>query len=208
MPRANFLSAGSATFNFSSVESHHSAPFEVRVQTCHECMSNLRSFLRLAVSRFLALARPRGYGLLTEEMVDDVLWRHALCSLMHRQSGPSLLCAEQWSKIGLVVARLADVVSCPKCKEAPVDLMHRLWTCWANKQYRSRLNSLVPAAASFPDSLPRTLARTGIPPTGLDVLSLEEFTCLLNYLWFCAADGTTALGREYKGLPEAPHFCI
>ena len=32
---------------------------------------------------------------------------------------------------------------------------------------------------------------------GWDVLSLEEFKCLLNYLWCCAADGTAALAREY-----------
>ena len=36
------------------------------------------------------------------------------------------------------------------------------------------------------------------------VLSLEEFKCLSNYLWCCAADGTAAQAREYKGLPEAP----
>ena len=48
-------------------------------------MSNLRSFLRLAVSRFMALVRPRDCGSLTGGMVDDPLWRHALCSLIHRQ---------------------------------------------------------------------------------------------------------------------------
>ena len=149
------------------------------------------------------LARPRDYDSLTGGMVDDALWRHALYSLLHRQSGPSLLCAEQWSKMGLVVARLAEGGLCPRCKEAPENLMHHLWYCRANDQCRLQLNSLVPAAASFPDSLPHTLARTGIPPAGWDVLSLEEFKCLLNYLWCCAADGTTAMAREYWGLPEA-----
>ena len=48
--------------------------------------------------------------------VDDPLWRHALYSLMHRQSSPSLLCAGQWSKMGLVVARLAEGGLCPRCK--------------------------------------------------------------------------------------------
>ena len=76
--------------------------------------------------------------------------------------------------------------------------MHRLWYCRANEQYRLQLNSLVPAAVSFPDSSPRTLARTGIPPAGWDVLSLEEFKCFLNYSWCCAADGTAALAREYR----------
>ena len=66
-------------------------------------MSNLRSFLRLAVFRFLALVRPRDYGSLTGGMVDDPMWRHALYSVMHRQPGPSLLCAGQWSKTGLFV---------------------------------------------------------------------------------------------------------
>ena len=48
--------------------------------------------------------------------VDDPLWRHALYSGMHRQSGPSLLCAGQRSKMGLVVARLAEDGLCPRCK--------------------------------------------------------------------------------------------
>ena len=132
-------------------------------------------------------------------MVDGRLWRHALCSLMHRQSGPSLLCAGQWSMMGLVVAGLAEDGICPRCKEAPENHMHRLWTDRANGQYRLQSNSLVPAAVSFPDSLPYTLARAGIPPAGWGVLSLEEFKCLLNYLWCCAADGTTALAREWQG---------
>ena len=90
-------------------------------------MSNLRSFLRLAVSRFMALVRPRDHGSLTGGVVDDPLWRHAL--YMHRQSGPSLLWAGQWSKMGLVVARLAEDGICPRCKEAPENLVHRLWCC-------------------------------------------------------------------------------
>ena len=65
-----------------------------------------------------------------------------------------------------------------------------------------------PAAVSFLDSLPHTLARTGIPPAGWDVLSLEEFKCLLNYTWCRAADGTTALAREYREMPEAPPFAF
>ena len=116
------------------VESHYSVPFEVgefRRATCERAnwMSNLRSFLRLAVSRFLALARPRDCGSLTGEMVEDPLWRHALYSLMHRLSGPYLICAGQWSKTGLVVASLADDDLCPRCKEAPENLMHHLWYC-------------------------------------------------------------------------------
>ena len=174
-------------------------------------MSNLRSFLRLAVLRLMALVRPRDYGSLTGGMVGDPMWRHALYSVMHHQSGPSLLCAEQWSKTGLLDARLAEDGICPRCMEAPENLMHRLWFCRANE-----LNSLVPAAVSFPHSAPhtlvgtvelvgpgscqfpgltRTLARTKIPTTGWDVLSLEEFKCILNYLWCCAAHGTTALAR-------------
>ena len=54
--------------------------------------------------------------------------------------------------------------------------MHRLWYCPAHEQYRLQLNSLVLEAVSFPDSLLHTLARTGIPPAGWDVLSLEEFS--------------------------------
>ena len=69
-------------------------------------------------------------------------------------------------------------------------------------------NSLVQAAVSFPDSLRHTLARTRIPPAGWDVLSLEEFTCFLNYLWCCTADGTTALAREYQVVHEAPPFAF
>ena len=86
--------------------------------------------------------------------------------------------------------------------------MHRLWYCRANEQYRLQLNSLVPAAVSFPDSSPRTLARTGISPAGWDVLSLEEFKCFLNYSWCCAADGTAALAREYRGMPESPPYAF
>ena len=97
------LSAGGVTFNFFPVESHYSMPCEVGefVHATSErasWMSNLRSFLRLAVSRFLALVPLRDYGSLTGGMVDDPMWRHALYSLVHRQSGPSLLCAGQWSK--------------------------------------------------------------------------------------------------------------
>ena len=40
------------------------------------------------------------------------------------------------------------------------------------------------------------------------MLSVEEFECLLNYLWCCAADGTTALAREYREMPEAPPFAF
>ena len=76
-------------------------------------MSKLRSFLRLAVSRFMALVRPRDYGSLTGGTVDDPMWRHALKSVTHRQSGPSLLCAGQWSKAVLFVARLAEDGICP-----------------------------------------------------------------------------------------------
>ena len=165
-----------ATFIFSSAEGHYSVPFEVgefKHATSERArwMSDLRSFLRLAVSRFMALVRPRDYGSLNGGLVDDPLWRHVLYSLMHRQSGPSLLCAGEWSKMGLVVARLADGGLCPRRKEAPENLMHRLWYCRANEQFRVQLNSLVPAAVSFPDSLPHTLARTLTPPAAWDVLS-------------------------------------
>ena len=176
------LSAGGATFNFSPVEGHYSVSFEFGECFGHfrtnngefihatseraRWTSDLRSFLRLAVSRFMALVRPRDCGSLTGGMVVDPLWRHALYSVMHCQSGPSLLCAGQWSKMGLVVARLAEDGLCPRCKEAPENLMHRLWSCRANEQYRSQLNSLVVAAVGFPDSLTHTLARAGIPPAG------------------------------------------
>ena len=40
------------------------------------------------------------------------------------------------------------------------------------------------------------------------MLSLEEFKCFLNYLWCCTADGTTALAREYREMPEAPQFAF
>ena len=86
--------------------------------------------------------------------------------------------------------------------------MHRLWYLRANEQHKVQLNSMVPAAVSFPGALPHTLARTGIPPAGWDVLSLEEFKCLLNYLWCCAADGTTALAREYREMLKAPPFAF
>ena len=160
------LSAESATFNFSSAEGHNSVPFEVgefkHATSERARWSNLRPFLRVAALVFMALVRPRDYGSLTGGMVDDLLWRHALYSVMHRQSGPSLLCAGQRSKMGLVVARLAEDGLCPRCKEAPENLLHRLWSCRANEQYRLQLNSLVPAAVSFPDTRPRTLARAGI----------------------------------------------
>ena len=116
-------------------------------------------------------------------------------------------CAVQWSKMGLVVARLAEDGFSPRCKEASENLMNRLWYCGANEHYRLQLNSLVFAAVSFPGSLPRTLPRTGIPPAGWDVLSLEDFKCLLHCVWCFADDGaTTALAREYGGLLEAPLF--
>ena len=51
------------------------------------------------------------------------------------------------------------------------------------------------------------LTASGIPPAGWDVLSLEEFKCLLNLLWCCAADGTTALAREYRGCLK-PHLLL
>ena len=86
--------------------------------------------------------------------------------------------------------------------------MHRLWYCRANVQYRVHLNSLILAAVSIPEPLPHTLARAGMPPVGWDVLSLEEFKCLLNCLWCCAADGTAALAREFWGLPEASPFAF
>ena len=161
-------------------------------------MVEFATFSARRCSRFMALVRPRDYGSLTGGMVDDPLWRHALYSVMHRQSDLSLLCAGQWSKMGLVVARLAEDGLCPRCKEAPENLLHRLWSCRANEQYRLQLNSLVPAAVSFPDTRPRTLARAGIPPAGWDMLSPEEFKCLLNCFWCCAADATTALAREYR----------
>ena len=140
------LSVGGAPFNFSPVESHYSVPFEVgefKHATSERARrrSNLRSFLRLAVSRFMALVRPRGYGSLTGGRSDDPMWRHALYSVMHRLSVPSLLCAGQWSKTGLFVARLTEDGICPRCKEAPENLMHRLWYCRANEQYRVQLNS-------------------------------------------------------------------
>ena len=109
---------------------------------------------------------------------------------------------------GLVVARLAEDGICPRCKEALENLMHRLWYCPANEQYRVQLNSLVPTAVSFPEPLPHTLARTGIPPAGWDVLSLKGSKCLLNYLWCSAADGTSGVAREHRGLPEAPPFAF
>ena len=204
VPRVN--SRQEVQRSISPVESHYSVSFEVgefKHATSEKAswMSNLRSFLRLAVSRFLALVRPRDHGSLTGGMVDDPMWRHALYSLMHRQSDPSLLCAGQGSKTGLFVALLAEGGICPRCKAAPENLMHRLWYCRSNEQYRVQLNSLVPAAVSFPDSLPRTLAHTGIPP-----VSLEEFKCLLNSLWCCAADGTTALVRESRGLLKIPRL--
>ena len=86
--------------------------------------------------------------------------------------------------------------------------MYRLWYCLANEQYRVPLNSLVPAAVNILDSSLHTLARTGIPLAAWDVLSLKEFKCLLNHMWCCAADGTTALAREYRGLPDAPPFAL
>ena len=107
---------------------------ELKHATCERAswMSNLRSFLRLAVSRFMALVRPHDYGSLTGGMVDDPMWRRALYRVMHRQSGPSLLCAGQWSKTGLFVVRLAEDRICPSCQEAPENFMHRLWCCRAS----------------------------------------------------------------------------
>ena len=119
--------------------------------------------------------------------VDDPLLRHALCSALGSGQRDGL---------------------CPRCKEASEDLIYRLWYCRANEQYRLQLDSLVPAAVSFPDSLPHTLARTGILPAGWDVLSLEEFKCLLNCSWCCAADGTRTLAGQSRGLPEAPSFAF
>ena len=109
-PAVHLLSAGVPRVNSrlevqcsisSSAEGHYSVPFEVgefKHATSERAswMSNLRSFLRLAVSRFMALVRPRDCGSLTGGVVGDSMWRHTLYSVMHRQSGPSVLCAGQW----------------------------------------------------------------------------------------------------------------
>ena len=70
--------------------------------------------------------------------------------VMHRQSGPSLLCAGQWSKTGLLVARLAEDGICPRCEEAPENLVHRLWYCRAKEQYRVQFELVGPGNCQFP----------------------------------------------------------
>ena len=167
------LSAGGATFNFSSVEGHYSVSFEVvefkrATSERTSWMSNLLFFYASFSLVSWHLVRPRDYGSLTGRMVDVPLWRHALYSVMHRQSGPALLFAGQWSETGLFVEGLAEDGICPRCKKAPRNLMHRLWSCRENEQYRLQLSSLVLAAVSFPDSRPHTLARTGNPAGRLE----------------------------------------
>ena len=94
---------------------------EFKHATCEGAswMSNLRSFLRLAVSRFMALLRPRDYGSLTGGKADDPMRRHALYSLMHRQSGP--FSALRWAvvKDGVVCCTFGRRWSLPEVQGGP-----------------------------------------------------------------------------------------
>ena len=129
------------------------------------CMSNLRSYLSLAVSRFLALA------------VREITARSLEEWLMIR-------CGDTRSTVPCIASQ-APLCSALDSGQRWDWLLHvwqmvsardRLWPCRANQQYRLQLNSLVPAAVSFPDFLPHTLARTRIPRASWDVLSLEELS--------------------------------
>ena len=154
-------------------------------------------------SRFLALARPRDYGSLTGGnlmmrcgdtrcTVSCIASQAPRCSVLDSGRRRAWLLHVLQTMVSARGARSLQRTSCTR----------------ANEQYRLQLNSLVPAAVSFPDSLPRTQACAGIPPAGLDVLSLEESKCFLNYLRCCAADGAMALAREYGEMPEAPPFAF
>ena len=125
---------------------------------------------------------------------------------MHRQSGPALLCAGQWTKkIFYIIENEPDDL-CVRCGAAPEHLMHRLWDCSCNAPYRAVLNATVPGARRFPASLPPTTARTGIAPKGWDLLRRDEYAALLNYLWCVTADATTVLARDFRDLPKCLPF--
>ena len=72
--------------------------------------------------------------------------------------------------------------------------------------HRQRLHQLVPRARPFPEALPTTMARSGIPPKGWQGLAPDEFSHLLDYLWCVSADATTALAREFRDLPRSSPF--
>ena len=136
------------------------------------------------------------------------LWRHALYSFMHRQSDPSLFCAGSVVKHGIGCCRFGGRWNLPEVQGGSRESHAPLLVLPGKRAVQVSVELVGPVAVSFLDSWLHTVARTGIPPAGCNVLSLEEFKCLLNCLWCCAADGTTALAREYRGLLEAPHFAF
>ena len=197
--------------DFRAAADHYSVPAEIGevsrpTARRHAFASEVRRFLRDAVARKLALSRPRDYAHLREGLTDDDAMRHVLYSAMHRQSGPALLTCGQWTKAVLFTARKAKDAICVRCRSAPEDLAHRLWQCEANRSYRQRLHQLVPRARAFPEALPTTMARSGIPPKGWQGLAPDEFSHLLDYLWCVSADATTALAREFRDLPRSSPF--
>ena len=148
------LSAGGATFNFSL--------WKV-ITVCHLMLEKLESS---GMPRVKGQAGCRICDLFCASL-SLASWHWSAREIMARSLEEWLMmrCGDthwHWSKTGLFVARLAEDGVCPRCKEAPENLMHRLWYCRASEQYRSQLNSSVPAAASFPDSSLHTLARAGI----------------------------------------------
>ena len=125
---------------------------------------------------------------------------------MHRQSGPALLSAGQWTKKLLFIFKKEADDLCVRCGEAPEHLQHRLWDCKCNATHRAALNAAVPRASGFPGTLPPTTARTGVAPKGWTQLRRTEYAALLDYLWCVSADATTALARDFRDLPPCLPF--
>ena len=154
----------------------------------------------------LALDRPRDYASLACGLHVDDGFRHLMYSVMHRQSGPALLSAGQWTKkLFFITKKEADDL-CVRCGEAPEHLQHRLWDCKCHAPYRATLNAAVPRACGFPGTLPPTTARTGIAPKGWTQLRRTEYAALLDYLWCVSADATIVLARDFRDLPPCLPF--
>ena len=205
------LTAGDLTFGLDTSDEHYIEPLEIGefarpAAPRQKFASALRRFLRDAVARCLALDRPRDYSTLERGIHDDDGFRHLMYSVMHRQSGPALLSAGQWTKVHLHIAKLEDDDLCVRCGDAPEFLQHRLWDCKCNAPYRAKLNAAVSRARDFPSSLPLSIARTGIAPKGWSLLSLPEYAALLDYLWCVSADATIALARNHRDLQPALPF--
>ena len=119
---------------------------------------------------------------------------------------PSLLCSGQWSKMELVVARLAEALS--EVQGGSREPHAPLVALPGERAVQVTVELVGPCSCQFSGLLASHTSALQESRRQAGTSSLEEFRCLLNYLWCCAADGTTALAREYWGLPEVPPFAF